>query len=42
MLQFEGEINKGGWSEKSHKSGVKISTRRENQTVGVLVEALVD
>ena len=39
VIMISEEIKKGGWIEKSNKKGVKISTRREDTTVGVLVEA---
>jgi uncharacterized protein with gpF-like domain len=37
VIKYEKEINKGEWIEKSNQKGVKISTRREDTTVGVLV-----
>ena len=33
---------KGGWAEKYKKNGVTISTRREEGTVGVLVNSIID
>lgn len=42
VISYQREILKGGWVQKSNKKGLKISTRREESTVGVLVQAVID
>jgi len=37
MIIFEKELNRGGWVFKSENNGISISSRHEENTVGVLV-----
>ena len=42
MIEFNKEITKGGWIEKSDKKGVKVSIRKDGSTVGTLIESVID
>lgn len=42
LLSFEQEIERGGWIFKSESKGMTISSRHEKDTVGILVESVID
>lgn len=42
VIYYEEIIKEGGWHLKKEKKGLKVSTKIEQSTVGVLVEAELD